>query len=68
MTRRLSTRSAIRVRAYDVVARAVEEGVGRGWRRAHKHADDPDAHALVNAIVEDVLSELSAVLEFEEGP
>ncbi len=36
-------RGGIKVRAYPVLCRAVEEGVAYGWRRAHKHIDTPDA-------------------------
>ena len=45
----------MKVRAYFVLRRAVEEGVAYGWRRAHKHSDQPDASTIDDQIVTAVL-------------
>lgn len=42
--RRIS--GGMRVRAYEVLSRAVEDGVEYGWRRAHKHTDTPGQDAI----------------------
>ena len=56
----------MRINAYEVVARAVEEGVAYGWNRAHKHADSPFEDAIKAAIEDAVLSELCNVVQFHE--
>jgi len=56
----------IRINAYDIVRRAVEEGVRYGWNRAHKHTDKPDEAAILEHIENAVLTELCEVLKFDE--
>lgn len=55
------------LRAYPIVARAVEEGVAYGYRRAHKYTDSPSEEGLCEAIVSAVMGELCGVLDFEGG-
>jgi hypothetical protein len=56
----------MRVRAYGVLARAVEEGVACGWRRAHKHTDAPGEEAIQEQIAQGVLNEICEVFAFDE--
>lgn len=56
----------LRVRAYDVLRRAIEEGVEYGWRRAHKHTDTPDAEAIKDQIVTGILNEVCEYFDFDE--
>ena len=56
----------MRVRAYDVLRRAVEEGVEYGWRRAHKHTDRPDADAIKDQFVTGILNEVCEYFAFDE--
>lgn len=59
-------RGGMKVRAYPVLYRAVEEGVAYGWRRAHKHTDKPDAAAIEEQIVTAVVNEVCEYFHFEE--
>ena len=65
MATKTRIRSAVRVNVYRVISEAVEIGTGRGWRRAHKHADDPGEDAIVTEIHNAVLTELCEVLDFD---
>ncbi len=56
----------IRMLSYQVMARAVDEGVCYGYRRAHKHTDAPDEETLTMAIYDAVLSSICEVFEFDE--
>jgi hypothetical protein len=58
------TKATLPLNAYAVVARAVEEGVALGWRRAHKHTDEPDEATLFDAIEQAVLNALSEVIRW----
>src|SRR3990167_3294767 len=40
----------VRLNAYEVIARAVEEGVAYGYKRAHKHTDTPDEIQMRDAL------------------
>jgi hypothetical protein len=56
----------MKIRAYPVLCRAVEEGVVYGWQRAHKHIDTPDAATIEEQIVTAVLSEICQYFDFDE--
>ena len=56
----------MRVRAYDVLSRAVEEGVAYGWRRAHKHTDAPGEDTIKEQILQGVLNEICEVFAFDD--
>lgn len=69
--KRIRNVSAIRLRAYPIIDRAVEEGIAYGYRRAYKHTDDPQAEDIQEQIRQAVMQALCDVLEFapfeEEG-
>lgn len=56
----------VKVRAYSVFSRAVEEGVAYGWRRAHKYTDQPDEATIKEQIVTAVLNEVCEWFDFNE--
>ena len=56
----------MRVRAYDVLRRAIEEGIEYGWRRAHKHTDTPDDEAIKEQILTGILNEVSEYFDFDD--
>jgi len=64
-TKRL-VRGGMKVRAYDVLRRAVEEGAAYGWRRAHKHTDTPGEDAIVDQIIQGVLNEVCDYFDFDD--
>ncbi|MCC7542390.1 MAG: hypothetical protein IT379_39595 [Deltaproteobacteria bacterium] len=55
----------IRIRAYPVIERAVNEGLSAGWRRAHKHTDTPTVEAILEQLERDVLACLDGVVAFD---
>lgn len=55
----------MKVKTYDVLCRAIEEGVERGYRRAHKHTDTPEEDHLKNAIVDAIMLEICGVFIFD---
>lgn len=57
--------ATVRVRVYDVVSRAVEEGVAAGIRRAHKHTDAPTAADVHDEVERAVMLALGEVLDWE---
>ena len=59
-------RGGMKVRAYDVLRRAVEEGAAYGWRRAHKHTDAPGEDAIVDQIVQGVLHEVCEYFDVDD--
>lgn len=57
----------MRLRAYTLVQRAVEDGISAGLRRARKHIDDPDDVAIECAVEDAVMQSLAEVIDFEDG-
>ena len=45
---------------------AVEQGVSYGYRRAHKHIENPTEGAIIDSIVEQVMNSLNDWFEFED--
>lgn len=58
--------SGVRVRTYEVIRRAVEEGSQRGISRAFKHTDAPSRELIAQAVEDAIMGELCDVLAFEE--
>ncbi len=64
-----STRRAtggMTVRAYEVLRRAIEEGIDYGWRRAHEHTDAPGEAAIKDEVLQGILNEVCEVFSFDE--
>lgn len=58
----------VHVRAYAVVARAVEEGAAIGARRAFKHVDCPTPEQIAESVEREVLNALCEVIDFGDEP
>lgn len=56
----------MRVRAYEVLRRAIEEGVEYGWRRAHKHTETPNEDTIKDQIVAGILNEVCEIFDFDD--
>jgi hypothetical protein len=52
---------------YPLIERCVENGAVRGYRRSHKHIDDPSEEAICANILFAVMEELSECFDFEFG-
>jgi len=57
--------ATIKVNVYEIVARAVEEGVAQGYRRAHKYTTKPTEEGLCQDIAQAVTGALCDVLRFD---
>ena len=49
-----------------VLETAVEQGVSYGYRRAHKHIENPTEGAIIDSVVEQVMNSLDEWFDFEE--
>ena len=57
--------TGMRFNAYEILSRAVEEGVSYGYMRAHKHTDIPTEDAIKTEIENAIMTELCEVITFE---
>ena len=53
---------------YNIISRAVEEGVALGHSRSYKHTELPEAEVMMNNIAEEVMNALSEVIIWEDNP
>jgi hypothetical protein len=65
-TAKRPVRGGMKVRAYPVLCRAIEDGVAYGWQRAHKHLDAPDAQTIEEQIVTAVVNEICHYFDFDD--
>lgn len=49
---------------YAVLQRAIEEGIQAGWRRAHKHADDPHEETIFDQIESAIMCNIAEMFFF----
>lgn len=64
MAKKIGVETPIKVNAYAVIQRAVEEGVAYGYHRSFKHNDNPSEAQIVDEIEEAVMNEICEVLQF----
>jgi hypothetical protein len=57
-------RGRLRVQAYPVFSRALEEGIQIGWNRAHKHTDKPDEQTVQEEIHTAVMNSVCEMFDF----
>lgn len=60
MPETMSIGGEIKVNAYAVMQECVESGIRYGWRRAHKHTDNPTEEQVQDSIEAEVMN---AILE-----
>ena len=49
-----------------ILEMAIEAGVQRGWRLAHKHVENPEEHVIVERINDAVMSAITDYFTFNE--
>jgi hypothetical protein len=56
----------MKVKTQVILEMAIEEGVQRGWRLAHKHVENPEEHVIVERINDAVMSAITDYFTFNE--
>jgi hypothetical protein len=56
----------MKFKAYQLIERAIEEGVNYGYSRAHKHTDTPTEALLKGEIIQAITNELCEIIDFED--
>jgi hypothetical protein len=55
----------VRAKEYEILTRAIEEGVAFGWTRAHKHTPTPETDHILGQIEQGVVNAICEVFDFE---
>jgi len=55
----------MKINTYKVLSEAVEHGITYGWRRAHKHSEDPSEQVIQGEIFSAIMLEISEYFSFE---
>lgn len=56
----------IKFKAYDLIEKAVEQGIASGWNRAHKYEDSPSEGRIHEDIGHYVMLALEEIIDFSE--
>lgn len=62
-----SVKVTLPINVWKVVSEAVEAGVRIGYRRAHKHVDNPSEEHVVDNVCREVMNSLTEVVDFERA-
>ena len=57
----------MKVKMQVILEMAIEEGVRRGYSRAHKHVENPTQGAIIEHIEDAVMSAITDYFTFEDG-
>ena len=49
-----------------ILEQAIEDGVRRGYARAHKHVENPDENTILQSIEDCVMSQIYEYFTFDE--
>jgi len=49
-----------------ILEMAIEQGVRRGWQRAHKHVENPTEGAIIEQIEDAVMSQIYEYFTFDD--
>ena len=56
----------MKVKTLVILEQAIEEGVRRGYRRAHKHIENPTEESICDHIGECVMAQIYEYFTFED--
>ena len=56
----------MKIKMYQLISRAIEEGVDFGWNRAHKHSEKPEKNTVLDSIHSEVMSQICEVFDFDD--
>ena len=51
---------------YFILQEAIEQGISRGFYKAHKHAENPSEDTVIGSIQEYVMESLHEYFDFDE--
>ena len=58
----------MKLKAYNIIHRAVEEGISYGMQRSQKHTDTPSKDHIEQEILRSVMDYINEIIDFEDAP
>lgn len=58
-------KSTMRANEYKILCECVERGAQWGYRKAHKHTDNPSSETICSSVADAILLEISEYFEFD---
>ena len=55
----------MKFKAYNLLERAIDEGINYGYQRAHKHTDNPTEALIKGEIYNAVMNSICEIVDFE---
>lgn len=63
--RKITQAKTVKLNAYRVISDAIERGIMYGYRRAHKHTDEPSEDVVCEEMKNGIMIELAEVIEWD---
>lgn len=61
---KIKINNSIKLRTYNIISEAVNNGVNYGYKRAHKHTDTPDEDSIIGTVYHEVMNSLCEIIDF----
>lgn len=58
----------MKIKTYEILRRAIEEGLSYGWTRTHKHTDKPERETALNEIETAIWASIDEVFVLDRDP
>ena len=63
----MKIKNTIQLNSYVIISESVERGINFGYKHAHKHTNTPDEDSLKEHIYNDVMHELTEIIDWEKS-
>ena len=50
---------------YNIISEAIEVGISAGYRKAHKHVDEPSDQHVIDSIHDSIMNQICEYFDFE---
>lgn len=58
--------AVVRLNTYKIISDAIENGIKYGYRRAHKHIENPSEDTIIEQIHLAVMNDLCDIINFDD--
>ncbi len=58
--------TSIKFKTYNLIEKAIEEGIEYGWRKSHKYEDTPPDEHLKQQLLQAIMVSLDEIIDFND--
>lgn len=65
MKNKIKVKNDIKLNSYRIITDKIEEGINWGYRRAHKHCDNPNEDEIKEQMFNEITNALCDIIDFD---